>query len=328
MDSFTSYITYYKNSITLAPNRALKDAIQKAQREGTITSTTGTSIVQIEKIHSIIAEELPEISLKYSTQFIKYNDINNCDEYYLHLSTICEDRKTRVPTDIVVVVDVSGSMGMNATTTGVESTNLTILDIVKHAVKTIIATLNEKDRLSVVSFSDSAHTIFQLTYMSINGKTQAIQALDSLDSDGMTNIWDGINTALNILKNRIENTENMNENINENESNNSQIIRNSSVLLLTDGEPNINPPRGILPMLLRYKDTNDSQLPAIVSTFGFGYKLDSKLLYEMSELGQGMYAFIPDSGFVGTAFVNALANTLTTIAIETVLTLELNEGCK
>lgn len=36
--------------------------------------------------------------------------------------------------------------------------------------------------------------------------------------------------------------------------------------------------------------------------------------------GGGSYAFIPDSGFVGTVFVNALANTLVTVAQPALLT--------
>lgn len=39
-----------------------------------------------------------------------------------------------------------------------------------------------------------------------------------------------------------------------------------------------------------------------------------------------MYAFIPDSGFVGTAFVNALSNSLVTIAAHSVLSIEPGSG--
>ncbi len=79
----------------------------------------------------------------------------------------------------------------------------------------------------------------------------------------------------------------------------------SAILLLTDGLPNVEPPRGTLPMLKRYKETN--ALPcASIGTFGFGYNLDSALLEGIAKEGNGMYAFIPDASFVGTAFVNAV----------------------
>ncbi len=42
--------------------------------------------------------------------------------------------------------------------------------------------------------------------------------------------------------------------------------------------------------------------------------------------GGGIYSFIPDSGFVGTVFVHALANTLVTVASQCTLKLEVGDG--
>jgi hypothetical protein len=41
-----------------------------------------------------------------------------------------------------------------------------------------------------------------------------------------------------------------------------------------------------------------------------------------------MYAFIPDSGFVGTAFINGLSNTLSRIGKNSVLSVELGSNCR
>jgi len=92
------------------------------------------------------------------------------------------------------------------------------------------------------------------------------------------------------------------------------------VFLLTDGEPNIHPPRGEIPMLQQFKTKNG--LPCSVSTFGFGYKLDSVLLDKLATEGNGNYAFIPDSSLTGTIFVNALSNTLSTFATDLTVNLE------
>ena len=46
----------------------------------------------------------------------------------------------------------------------------------------------------------------------------------------------------------------------------------------------------------------------------FGYKLDSGLLKDLAAEGQGCYSFVPDGSFVGTAFVNATSNILSTAA--------------
>jgi len=90
-------------------------------------------------------------------------------------------------------------------------------------------------------------------------------------------------------------------------------------MLLTDGLPNINPPRGVIPMLQRYKEQNG--LHCSINTFGFGYNLDSTMLRDIALEGDGMYAFIPDATFVGTAFVNATSNVLATMAKNVELTL-------
>merc|ERR1711998_514873 len=72
--------------------------------------------------------------------------------------------------------------------------------------------------------------------------------------------------------------------------------------------------------------THGGKYPGVISTFGFGYSMDSPLLRAISHEGDGMYAFIPDSGFVGTAFVNALSNSLVTIAAHSVLSIEPGSG--
>jgi hypothetical protein len=62
--------------------------------------------------------------------------------------------------------------------------------------------------------------------------------------------------------------------------------------------------------------------------FSTGYNLKSELLRDLAVEGGGMYAFIPDSGFVGTAFVNALSNQLVSFGIHAVLSLELQNGAE
>jgi hypothetical protein len=63
-----------------------------------------------------------------------------------------------VPCDLVLSIDVSGSMDSPAplpVTPGEtqEDTGLSVLDLVKHAARTILETLDAKDRLGIVTFS-------------------------------------------------------------------------------------------------------------------------------------------------------------------------------
>jgi hypothetical protein len=208
---------------------------------------------------------------------------------------------TRTATDVCAVVDVSGSMGTETQNGDAESQGLSVLDIVKHACKTVIHSLTEQDRFCLVAYSSQATVKLELTVMDEAGKERASTEVDNLHPGGQTNLWDGLHAGLQVLNDGADAT------------------HMAAVLLLTDGQPNVIPPRGHVPMLQQYKDEHD--LICSISTFGFGYNLDSALLQELAIEGQGQYAFIPDGSFVGTAFVNATSNILSTAARQLVLKL-------
>jgi len=289
----------------LKPNYALRDGA--LQMNNAINRIPVVPNFDSGVAHSL---SLPPLSLEVSQ--CKYSECSNDDNFHYILMKVNSPDMTideRIPSDIVLVVDTSGSMGSEASIQGVESSGLSMLDIVKHAVKTVIKTLNSKDRLALVSYSSHARVVFDLMTMTEEHKTKAMSLLDTLQPDGMTNLWDGLFNGLELLKKRTSN-----------------IITNSAVFLLTDGEPNIEPPRGHVVMLQRYAENNGGKLPGSVNTFGFGYSLDSKLLRNLAVEGGGMYSFIPDSGFVGTAFVNSLSNILATVTPFIQITVEPQPG--
>ena len=83
-------------------------------------------------------------------------------------------------------------------------------------------------------------------------------------------------------------------------------------MLFTDGEPNENPPMGIIPTL---KETisDIKNVNFTISTFAFGYNVDSLLMEEIAQIGNGVYGYCPDCTMVGTIFTSFMANILTTI---------------
>eukprot|EP01083_Nonionella_stella_P075874 206471_1 len=218
----------------------------------------------------------------------------------------------RLPTVICCVVDTSGSMSSEAiikdATGKTESHGLSILDLVKHAIKTIVHCLDDNDYLSIVSYSSNATVVTQLIKMDKKGKKKTLDSLENLRASGQTNLWDGLFNGLEILR--------KNKNID-------CAKHNSAVLLFTDGLPNIIPPKGHQGMLDQYIDANQ-ELVGIINTYGFGYSLDTKLLNDLAIKGNGSFGFIPDSSFVGTIFVNSISNLCCNVAKNVVVKVETN----
>jgi len=208
------------------------------------------------------------------------------------------------PSEIVCVIDVSYSMDSAAKMHGDSegSAGLSLLDIVKHATATVIETLDDADKLAIVAYASSARVVLPFTNMNKAGKTKAKDAVKKLRTCGNTNIWDGLSSAMDLVEKEGD-------------------TQNANILLLTDGLPNVHPPRGELPTLVRYLEAHPD-LRCRISTFGFGYSLDSQLLNNIAIEGGGHYGFIPDSSFVGTVFINAISNILSTAIPDCELLLE------
>ena len=203
------------------------------------------------------------------------------------LTCTVPDAPVETPLDLVIGVDVSGSMATYAVKSGDENYGLTLMDIQCHALRAVIAAMGPCDRLAIVSYSSEARVRLPLIAMDNAGKARASVVVAELQPDGSTNLWDGLRTCINTLQDKP--------------------TRLASVMLFTDGRPNIIPPRGELAMLKRELDKRPT-LPVNVHTFGIGYQLDSALLMSLADVTNASYSFIPDSGFVGTIVVNALAN--------------------
>jgi hypothetical protein len=190
-----------------------------------------------------------------------------------------------------------------------KSDGLNVLDIVRHAVKMVVSSLGPRDRLAIVSFDDSAETVFPLAYMDEEGHVEAFASLELLRPRGATNLWAGLHSGLESLRSGGEEARG----------------RNRTIMLLTDGQPNTVPDRGHIHAIRMYKDQHP-KFHFQVSTFGFGYALDSELLGSIACECGGSFAFVPDSPILGTVFIHALANSLSTHSQTATLTLTASHG--
>ena len=199
--------------------------------------------------------------------------------------------------NIIFVIDVSGSMDIIASDKNEngECDDLTRLNLACHSIITIIESLTDNDEIGIISFNHLAHTNLKMTKMNENGKTIAKMVINNLNAGGTTNIYDGLKNSFELLK-TIGND------------------NNNSIVLLTDGVSNADPPNGILQTLMTTYNSIDLK-PFSLNTFGFGYDINSILLTDIANNYNGIFGFIPDCSMVGTVFINFISNLLTTYLI-------------
>jgi len=162
----------------LIPNRFLREAIDEYAKlhKLTIPSTVDLKVVKKFQAPKAVKQELKEAvsgatAAATEINFSLNSTILDQGDCLVEACVVPPVGTTRTPADIVCVIDISGSMGINATVQndegGLESNNLSILDIVKHAVKTIIATLQPHDRLGLVSYSTKVSDMANRTFFSL-----------------------------------------------------------------------------------------------------------------------------------------------------------------
>jgi len=206
---------------------------------------------------------------------------------------------THLPQDIILVIDHSGSMhqaieAKDAHGNCVEN-GFTIQDIVNHSAKTIAQTLDKDSRLAIIIFDHAIDVLCDLQLMIEINKIKIDTLINTIRPNGQTNIYGALVKAIELLDARDDKS------------------RNGSILMLTDGVPNISPARGIVETLKQLRITKNFSSP--IYTFGFGYTLEKDLLYNISKIANGGHGHIPDGSMIATVFCNFIATILTTIVV-------------
>ncbi len=167
-------------------------------------------------------------------------------------------RSQRVPLNLALVIDTSGSMDQEGK-----------LDYVKQAAIAMLQLLRPEDRLSIIAYDDEARVLFPSRPVQEGNELQWL--INSLRPGGSTNLGGGISEGYR----QIEGYARPN-NI-------------SRVLLLSDGMANmgITSPAELSRIVLKRADEGIS-----LSSFGVGLDFNENLLAAMSESGRGMYYFI------------------------------------
>ena len=266
------------------PNYALKSLIENYLKAGKMPKmpkiTPTINKTSITDIDSFKAEVIP--------------NPKNDNEVFIDLKIEPKKIDSRKPLLLISMIDVSGSMSDPASNAknGKEEENFTRLALVRHSLKTVVSTLSENDKICLITFSNKAKMKLEATNVDELGKKKIFEEIENMKASGSTNIWDALRLGT-LVSQRFN-------------------YFNTFLMLFTDGEPNVNPPLGIVTSLKEVM-SDIKNVNFTISTFAFGYNVDSELMEEIAKVGNGVYGYCPDCTMVGTIFVNFMANILTTI---------------
>ena len=239
---------------SLVPNRAIRDLIEQERQ---LRSSVGTNDGNSSNSPSVAHSTVPPVpstannndgkkhdkkvitgkpctktmwnSIKNATKATVHLNTHNKAQSVIHIDTPNFMDANSTSHHICCVIDISGSMAASAVSkdeNGLEiQTGLTILDIVKFATLVISKSLEPKDKLSIITFSDNAQIRLEPTLMNDEGKKTVESILSQINPENMTNLWDGMKTGISLAKSVGKNYIN-------------------SIFVLTDGIPNINPALG------------------------------------------------------------------------------------
>ncbi|WRX34195.1 zinc finger protein [Theobroma cacao] len=211
------------------------------------------------------------------------------------------NQNSRAPVDLVTVLDVSGSMA---------GTKLALL---KRAMGFVIQHLGPSDRLSVIAFSSTARRLFPLRRMTETGRQEALQAVNSLTSNGGTNIAEGLRKGAKVILDR--------------KSKNPV----GSIILLSDGQDTytVTSPSGahsradyksLLPISIHRDGGAGLRIP--VHAFGFGADHDAASMHSISEISGGTFSFIEAEAVIQDAFAQCIGGLLSVVVQEACVKVE------
>lgn len=213
---------------------------------------------------------------------------------------------TPIPSVIIAVVDVSGSMAESAASrSGPSDAHLfSKLDLVKHSLRTVGRLCAEKRAAyGIVTFSDEARTVLPVATIEKEGEAAASMAraieakIEGMRPTFGTNIWQGLKLGME---------EGLHYGLAHPDA-------NIHVVLLTDGHETHGPPRGLQASTEEWLAACPVKMT--LSCFGFGYNLPTKHMEDaVVNPGGGVYGYIPDCTMVGSVFINFCALVFSSVA--------------
>ncbi|MCR5504805.1 MAG: VWA domain-containing protein [Elusimicrobiaceae bacterium] len=204
------------------------------------------------------------------------------------------DREKLPPSNLVFLIDVSGSMASNNR-----------LPLIKQAFGMLVEKLRPQDKVSIVTYANNTNIVLDgVSLADEDGKQQIINAMEGLYAGGGTYGSDGLEKAYQVAK--------------------KHFIKkgNNRIILATDGDFNIgNTSLGGLEKQIT--EAKESGVFLSVLGFGMGNYKDATV-QTLADKGNGNYAYINDLFEAKKALVKDFGSTLFTVAKDVKFQVEFN----
>lgn len=276
--------------------RSFRSASTRSNNNNNNNASSNNNTFTTQPTVCVSGEDNTCLSLSGTSEYDIYSQSSQATHIAVTVKAPAYEPKEHTPIDLVISLDVSGSMQGEK------------LNLAKKAILFVIQNLRAADRLAVVLYDSSVSTLFGLTQMDSKGKDTAIAKVEKIVDGSSTDLCSGLMQGVHLMNKR---------------GNKANLI--GSVLLFTDGLANegISDTTQILAVLR--KEFKPSEKYS-VHTFGFGSDHNATLLKGISEVGNGMYFFVKNVDEIPVSFADCLGGILTTVAQTMQLNLEGLDG--
>lgn len=200
----------------------------------------------------------------------------------------------RQPTDFVVVLDRSGSMGGDK------------IVHAREAVLGLIDRLQDGDRFSLVIYDNVSELLIPLTVATADARLRFKSRVAEIVPRGGTALSHGLDSALELLAERRRN-------------------HPSRLVLISDGLANEGDTsrEGLLG-----RATKSADIGTPLTSIGVGEDFDEALMGSLADAGSGNYYFLQDTQALAQVFAGELGATRETVAEAVEIEIELAPGCE
>ena len=204
------------------------------------------------------------------------------------------DSKKRVPINLAIVIDKSGSMSGQR------------IEKAREAAILAVNMLNENDTLSIVAYDSEARVIVPAT--KVDNKLRIIGLInENIYASGGTALFAGLSKGIKQVENQLTKD------------------KVNRIILLSDGQANIGPSSvdelSQLAIIAAKKNI-------AITTLGIGSDYNELLMSSIASYSDGNHVFVNNSADLENVFVHEFNDLMSAIAQDVVITIQLKNGVK